>query len=79
MSTAKHTSKTRDVKAIFGDSSEIAGVLRGWAYADGVPTELNYWLMEAADHITGLYADACDMQRRIKRLEAKLAALTQQP
>ena len=59
----------RDTISIFSDSREISDQLRSMAddLQDG------YWLDEAADHIEGLYRDACDMQRIIKRLRAELA------
>lgn len=59
----------RDVISLFADSGEIAGELHNIADdLDG-----NYWLHEAAVHIEGLYKDACDMQRIIKRLRAELS------
>jgi hypothetical protein len=66
----------RDVKGIFCDSAYLAAALRNMAdeaHADGQHAD-NYHLEEAADHIECLYADACDMQRTIKRLRAELAA-----
>lgn len=73
--------RERDVKAIFGDSGEVAEQLRliaedsfgSYSYHE------YYWLQEAAVHIEGLYADACDMQRTIKRLRAELAKSKKAP
>lgn len=65
----------RDVKAIFNDSAEIAGQLQRIANSlDGYNHPACYWLKEASVHIDGLYADACAMQRTIKRLRLELAA-----
>lgn len=61
----------RDVISLFSDSQEIADALRD--IADDLNG--NYWLQEAASHIEGLYTDACDMQRIIKRLRAEVAKL----
>lgn len=60
----------RDTMAVFADSREISDALR--ELADGLKD--SYWLIEAAEHIDGLYKDASDMQRIIKRLRAELAA-----
>lgn len=61
--------KERDTMAVFADSQEIADKLREMA----VDLQDGYWLSEAATHIEGLYKDACDMQRTLTRLRAKLA------
>ena len=59
-----------DAIATYADSREISDALRD--IADDLKD--SYWLVEAAVHIDGLYKDACDMQRIIKRLRAELAA-----
>jgi hypothetical protein len=65
-----------DVISLFNDSDEIAENLRVIVEDRNVSDTGRYWLQEAAMHIDGLYARACDLQRKNERLEKKLAEVT---
>jgi hypothetical protein len=57
----------RQLLSVYDDSEDVAFGLD--CMRDGATGALAYWLPEAAIHIRGLYALACEMRDEIERLQ----------